>query len=56
MIKELKLYFVKVDKTSQMILKIYPSDYKVEGDKYQLIIIITNNECIFLFNDNPYFK
>lgn len=32
--EELELYLIKFDKTSYMILKIYFSNYEVEGDKY----------------------
>lgn len=53
--EELELYFVKFDKTSQMILKIYLSDCEVGRDKRRLVIVMTNHEYTFLSNDGPCF-
>lgn len=49
---ELYLVEFKVDATIEA--KNYFSDFKVENDKYQLIIIITYDEYIFLSNIDIY--
>lgn len=55
-IKELEPYLVEFDKTGQMILKVYPSDCEVRGDKRQPIIVIIYDKCTFSFNDGPCFR
>lgn len=49
---ELYLVEFKVDATIEA--KNYFSDFKVENDKYQLIIVITYDEYIFLSNIDIY--
>ena len=51
-IKELEPYFVEFDKTGQMILKVYPSNCEVGGDKRRPVIIIIHDKCIISFIDD----
>ena len=53
--EKLEPYLMELDKTGEMIPKIYSLDCKVEGDKRQPVIVITHDECIFSSNDSPCF-
>ncbi len=48
---ELKLYIVKFKEDGTMKPKVYFSDCEVDGNKRQLIIVITHDECTFSAND-----
>lgn len=49
--KELKLYLIEFKEDDIMKAKSYLSDCKVRSENCQLIIVITNDECIFSSND-----
>lgn len=50
-IEELKSYMIEFFEDDVMKLKVYLSDYVVEGENCQLIIIITHNKYTFFANN-----
>lgn len=49
--EELKLYIIEFEEKNTMKPKIYPSNYVVKNNDWQLIIVITHNEYIFSANN-----
>lgn len=44
-------YFVELSEDGSILLKIYPKDFAVRVPNKRLIIMIRNNESIFIVND-----
>lgn len=52
MIKKLNLHLIKFEEDNKIKNINYLLNYKVKSNKYQSIIIITNNKYMFLSNDS----
>lgn len=50
-IEELKSYMVEFFEDGAMKPKVYPSNYVIEGENCQPIILITHDKCIFSANN-----
>lgn len=50
-IEELKLYKMEFEEDNIIIPKAYPSNYTVQRDEHQFIIVITHDKYIFFTNN-----